>query len=311
MDTPTSSQKIDVYQIVTDQVIQHLEKGTIPWRQPWTEAGAPQNLLSGRSYRGINLWLLLACSYPHNLFLTWDQIKGLGGSVKRGEHGHIVVFWKMVPKEGIRMVHEKEKYIPILRYYKVFNIDQCTDLPERLLSKESTALVADAGTETDLITYEHLYQNMPQCPEIKHKQQKAFYDPLNDYINMPRKKSFTTPGSYYATLFHELVHSTGHEKRLGRPSLTAMAEFGSEPYSIEELIAEMGAAYLCSFAGILPLQIENSAAYIGGWLQKLRNDKKFIISSSVYAQRAADYILNYKASEEIEKEVLEQPEVLE
>jgi antirestriction protein ArdC len=149
---------------------------------------------------------------------------------------------------------------------------------------------------------------MPQCPPIKHKVQKAFYDIETDHINMPRKKSFSSSESYYSTLFHELVHSTGHEKRLNRPSITEMAEFGSEVYSIEELVAELGAAYLCSSAGILTGQIKDSAAYIQGWLAKLKNDKRFIVRASGYSQRAVDYILNIKEAESVNE--VEQSEML-
>ncbi len=138
---------------------------------------------------------------------------------------------------------------------------------------------------------------MPDCPVIKHKEQRAFYHIGEDYINMPKKKSFATPESYYSTLFHELVHSTGAEKRLGRKSVVEMAEFGSEPYSMEELIAELGASYLNSFTGILDKQIENSASYISSWLEKFKSDKRFVISASGQAQRAVDLILNRQGAE--------------
>src|SRR5688572_956849 len=126
MDSNTSSSaKVDVYEIVTNRIIALLEQGTIPWQKPWTEVGVPMNLLSKRPYRGINLWLLLSLEYSRNLFLTWDQLKKIGGSVKQGEHGQVVVFWKTsqinVESEG----GERPKSIPLLRYYKVFNIDQC------------------------------------------------------------------------------------------------------------------------------------------------------------------------------------------
>lgn len=133
---------------------------------------------------------------------------------------------------------------------------------------------------------------MVDCPVIKHKEQKAYYHIAEDYINMPRKKSFKTPESYYSVLFHELVHSTGAEKRLGRKSIVEMAEFGSDTYSMEELIAEMGASYLNSFTGILDKQIKNSAAYLKNWLEKFRSDKRFIIQASGQAQKAVDLILN-------------------
>jgi len=287
----TSSTKLDVYQIVTDRIIALLEQGTVPWQKPWTEAGIPMNAISKRPYRGINLWLLLSLDYQRNLFLTWDQLKKLGGSVNKGEQGHVVVYWKTTSKKDESVDDGKEKKVPLLRYYKVFNIAQCRDLPgnftEQLEEKE----------HDPLIECESIIHNMSQCPVIKHKEQKAFYHIEEDYINMPKKKSFKSVEGYYATLFHELVHSTGHEKRLNRSTITEMAEFGSELYSIEELIAELGASYLSSFAGSLSKEIKNSAAYIKGWLGKLRDDKKFIVQASGNAQRAVDYILNAQVNE--------------
>ena len=132
---------------------------------------------------------------------------------------------------------------------------------------------------------------MPDSPLLIFTGKKAFYDIEKDHVVLPNLKRFKTSESYYSTLFHELVHSTGAEKRLGRKTITEMAEFGSEPYSMEELIAELGAAYLNSFTGILDKEIENSAAYISGWLEKLRNDKRFIIAACGQAQRAVDLIL--------------------
>jgi antirestriction protein ArdC len=144
---------------------------------------------------------------------------------------------------------------------------------------------------------------MPNCPPITFKENKAFYHVEKDIINMPKKKSFATQESYYSTLFHELVHSTGAEKRLGRKTLTDMSEFGSESYSLEELIAELGASYLCGFSGILEKEIVHSAEYLAGWLTKLKNDKKFIIQASGQAQKAVDLILN--RMEEESKEEME------
>jgi antirestriction protein ArdC len=290
--TTTTSKKIDVYAIVTDRIIDLLEKGTIPWQKPWTGGEIPMNAFSKRPYRGINHLLLLSLNYERNLYLTWDQLKQLGASVNRDEHGHIVVFWQMLNAKSGEIEEErteKPKDIPYLRYYKVFNVQQCRDLPEGLiplkLEKEHVPIE----------TCESIINSMPLRPLIKHKEQKAYYHPVADFINMPKKKSFSNPESYYTTLFHELVHSTGHEKRLNRKSLTEMAEFGSEPYSFEELVAELGAAYLCSSAGTILGQLSNSAAYIKGWLTKLKNDKRFIIQASGAAQKAVDYILNQNA----------------
>jgi antirestriction protein ArdC len=296
-----SSIKLDVYEIVTNRIIDLLEAGTVPWTQPWTDAGLPMNLISKRHYRGINLWLLLSLNYERNLFLTWDQLKSIRGSVNQGEHGHPVLFWKQVKKQPEEFDKGgNAKTVPMLRYYKVFNIVQCRDLPidmiQPLVRQEHDTLLECEG----------IIQTMPDCPVVKHKEQKAYYHIVEDYINMPKKKSFKSIEAYYSVLFHELVHSTGSEKRLGRKSITEMNEFGSEPYSIEELIAELGSAYLCSFTGILDKGIQNSAAYINGWLDKLKNDKRFIVQASGHAQRAVDCILNLPVAKEEQLEVAEE-----
>ena len=296
-----SSTKLDVYEMVTNRIIELLEAGTVPWQKPWTETGVPMNLISKRHYRGINLWLLLSLNYERNLFLTWDQLKKIGGSVNKDEHGHIVVFWKNVKKQPEESDEKgNAKTIPMLRYYKVFNIEQCRDIPKDLIPE------LFKGENHPSVECEAILHTMPDCPVIIFQGKKAYYDVSRDHIVLPQMKSFKTSESYYSTLFHELVHSTGAEKRLGRKTLTEMAEFGSEPYSIEELIAELGAAYLCSFTGLLDKGIQNSAAYIQGWLEKLRNDKRFIVSASGQAQKAVDCILNLPVSMEEKSEVAEE-----
>ena len=293
MDSQQTTSKIDVYQLVTDQIISLLEQGIVPWQRPWAEAGVPANLLSKRQYRGINLWLLLSLNYEQNYFLTWDQIKSMGGSVKKGETGHIVVFWKPVQKKAEEERDTKQKQVPMLRYYKVFNIAQCRDIPENLIPKSDVAAV----DREPILECEAIINSMVNSPTIVHKEQKAYYRIDIDTINMPKKKSFKSLESYYSTLFHELVHSTGAEKRLGRKTLTDMVPFGSESYAMEELIAEMGSAYLCRFSGVLPNEINNTVAYLDNWLGVFKKDKRFIISASGQAQKAVDLILGRQAIE--------------
>ena len=288
----TSSTKLDVYQLVTARIIELLEAGTIPWQKPWDESGVPMNVISKRPYRGINLWLLLSLNYERNLFLTWDQLKKIGGSVNQGQHGHIVVFWKQVNKVPEELdSNGKQKTTPMLRYYKVFNIAQCRDIPKELIPELLTETV------DPILECEAIINMMPDSPLLIFTGKKAYYDVEKDHVVLPSLKRFKTSESYYSTLFHELVHSTGAEKRLGRKTITEMAEFGSEPYSMEELIAELGASYLNSYTGILDKEIESSAAYISGWLDKFRGDKRFIISASGQAQKAVDLILNRPESE--------------
>jgi antirestriction protein ArdC len=288
MDSPSAFPGIDVYSIVTNRIMDLLTQGTIPWQQPWN-VDVPANVISKRPYRGINLWLLLSLPYARHFYLTWAQLKQIGGSVKQGEHGHVVIFWKTIENSDNGEAAKTTKPIPILRYYKVFNIEQCTEIPESLIVPVPEKPVVSIEA-CDAVS-----KAMPACPDILHRVQQAFYDPNKDYINMPRKKSFVSSEAYYATLFHELVHSTGHSKRLSRSTLMQMAEYGSDPYSIEELVAELGSAYLCGMTGILPTQLENASAYIQGWLNVLKNDKRFVVIASGLAQRAVDYIVNRSA----------------
>src|SRR5450631_855681 len=166
----TTSLKLDVYEMVTNRIIDLLEAGTVPWQKPWTDAGVPINLISKRPYRGINLWLLLSLNYERNLFLTWDQLKKIGGSVNKDEHGHIVIFWKNVKKQPEELGTDGfKKTVPMLRYYKVFNIQQCRDIPQDMIEP----LVAIE--HSSLAECEGIIKGMPNCPAIKHKEQQAFY----------------------------------------------------------------------------------------------------------------------------------------
>lgn len=299
----TQTTKIDVYQMVTDRIIALLEAGTVPWQKPWTEAGTPMNLLSKRPYRGINFWLLYSLNYEHNLFLTWEQLKSIGGSVQRGEKGHIIVFWSNVPKKPEEKDEQGNlKTVPMLRYYKVFNIAQCLDIREDMLPLRDTE-----NPEPRLLDEcEHIVDRMPQKPKIAHIGKQPCYHISDDKVCMPLKKSFRPLEAYYATLFHELTHSTGAEKRLNRKTLTEMAPFGSPSYSMEELIAEMGSAFLCHHAGILPSQIADITGYIDNWLSVFRKEKRFLLHAASQAQKAADFILNRlekKQSDEVEEVV--------
>ena len=293
MDSQQTASKIDVYQLVTDQIISLLEQGIVPWQKPWADVGIPMNLLSKREYRGINLWLLLSLNYERNFFLTWDQIKSIGGSVNKGETGHILVFWKPVQKKAEETEDNKQKSVPMLRYYKVFNISQCRDIPEDLIPKVEPSI----DNFDPILECEATIHSMPDCPTIVHKDPHAYYRIDTDTINMPKKKNFKSSESYYSTLFHELVHSTGAEKRLGRKTLMDMVPFGAVSYAMEELIAEMGSAYLCRFSDILPNEIKNTVAYLDNWLGVFKKDKKFIITASGQAQKAADFILGRKDKE--------------
>ncbi len=281
---------LDIYSLITGRIIDLLKGGTIPWRQPWTEAGVPRNLISGRPYRGINLMLLNAMGYEHNLFMTWKQIKTISASVKRGETGTIVIFQKMVDEKRDGVSTGKKKFI--LRYYKVFNVAQCTNIPKGFFPE------GEEKDNTPLWECEQTVENMKDCPEIRHVNDNAYYVPAMDYINMPAISRFENSESYYGILFHELVHSTGHKKRVGRKEVYENPEFGTEPYSLEELVAEMGACYLKSHVGLPIDKLENSAAYIQNWLEVFEGDNQFVIKAASFAQRAVEYILKATGEDE-------------
>lgn len=289
METQTSpNTRIDVYALITERIIEQLEKGTVPWQKPWTDAGLPRNLFSKKYYRGINLLLLSVLGYEQNLFVTFKQLKEIGGKVKQGEKGCPVVYWNVKDKaeEDETATEPKQKKLSILRYYTIFNVSQCENIPDGYVPT-ITKVIGSIQSCEDIVA------KMPQRPDIRHKEQKAYYNPLLDFINMPKKNSFGTAEGYYCTLFHEMIHSTGHRSRLNRRDLIEMAEFGSEPYSHEELVAEIGACYLQSHAGVTS-GFEQSAGYIAGWLAKLKNDKRIIYTAATQAQAATDFILNVK-----------------
>jgi len=284
MEPNNTEVKKDVYTLVTDRIIELLEAGTIPWRKPWSEKGLPQNLISKRYYRGINLMLLNSLDFSSNLFLTWKQLKTISASVKKGEKGTLVIFRKMVEQEVDKNGKTSIESRSVLRYYKVFNIDQCTDIP-------SAFLTSDGNKNEPMQEYARIVTEMKDPPRIIHGEDQADYDPFRDIVNMPRFESFESSEAYYGTLYHELIHSTGHSKRLNRKEIVENYDFGTEMYSEEELIAEIGACYLKSYTGIPITDLPNSAAYIAHWLKVLKNNRRFIVIASGRSQQAVEYIL--------------------
>ena len=281
---------MDAYQIVTDKIAGMLETGVVPWRKPWASAGLPRNLVSKKPYRGINIFLLSANKYVSPYWLTLRQANELGGSVRKGEQSTIVVFWKIDQKQedDHEPGEEQAQHRFLLRYYRVFNLEQC-DLPQSALDKLPTIETHD---NDPIETAEQIIAAMPNAPALVTEGQKAFYSSLIDRVTMPPRELFVSAEEYYATLLHELTHSTGHPRRLDRATIADASPFGSATYSKEELTAEMGSAYLCAEAGISAPVIENQAAYIAGWLKKLRDDRKLLVHAAAQAQKAAEYILN-------------------
>jgi len=285
--------KMDIYAIVTEKIINLLESGVVPWRRPWTSTGLPRNLVSKKPYRGVNFFLLSASKYVSPFWLTIRQANELGGHVRKGEESTVVVFWKVddakqSPEDDNEETDGKTRRRFLLRYYRVFNLEQC-ELPQTVLDKLPKT---EAHEHDPIETAERIIADMPNRPEIQYTGSKAFYSSLTDRITLPPRELFTSAEEFYATALHETVHSSGSEKRLAREGICDAAPFGSPVYSKEELVAEFGAAYLCAEAGISNEVIHNQASYVAGWLKKLRDDRKLLIHAAAQAQRAADYIIN-------------------
>ncbi|MGB8440044.1 MAG: zincin-like metallopeptidase domain-containing protein [Candidatus Acidiferrales bacterium] len=271
-----------VFEIVTQTIIEKLEAGDCPWKRPWVTS-APKNLISQKEYRGINTFLLSASGFPSPYFLTYAQTIKLGGNVRKGEHGQIVVFWN-VGKEKLNPKTGKIQKPFLLRYYRVFNLSQTEGIQAKLGIND-----ADSTPKPSIESCDAIVSGMPNRPAIK-ASDRAWYRPSTDEVGIPDKSVFNSSEAFYATLFHELTHSTGHTSRVGREGIEVLNSFGSESYSKEELIAEMGAAYLCGFSGISPATVENSAAYLRSWISVLKGDSKLIVTAASQAQRASDYI---------------------
>ncbi len=282
-----SMKRFDIYETVTNLIVERLEAGVVPWQMPWKTASAiPKNLVSKKSYRGFNFWYLLSFGFERPYFLTFNQTKQLGASVRKGAKSYMVVFWKMVEYEK----DDKKEEIPMLRYYRVFHIDDVEGIkPDKIPVDKNHDHEFDP-----IATCEQFIEFWSDSPNIKLGMNNACYIPSLDEIHMPNPRTFFKDEEYYSCLFHEAVHSVGHRKRLNRHERYSSLNFSGNDYSQEELVAEMGAAYLCGICGIENATIDNSAAYIQGWLQKLKNDKKFIVMASGLAQKAVDYILDHQ-----------------
>ena len=288
---------MDVYAIVTEKIVNLLEQGIVPWRRPWSATGLPRNLVSKKPYKGVNLFLLSATKYVSPFWMTMKQANELGGSVRKGEHSQIVVFWKVDQIANAETetgpdsdeADEKTRRRFVLRYYRVFNLEQC-ELPQAVLDKLPKI---ETHQHDPIEAAERIIAGMPNPPEIQYAGSKAFYSPTTDRITLPPRELFISAEEHFGTLAHELSHAVACDrKRLNRISISEAAPFGSPTYSFEELVAELSAAYLCAEAGISPAVLENQAAYIQGWLAKLRSEKRIVVIAAAQAQKAANYILN-------------------
>lgn len=279
-----------VYEMVTEKIIEQLEAGTVPWRKPWRAAEEGPRNIDGYRYRGINVLLLIMAGYDSPYWLTFKQVKAKGGNVRKGEHSTVIVFWKRVKitEKDEATGKPETKIIPMLRYYRVFNLEQTegVKVPRKVLAAQQAEI--DAVEPDPIAEADKIVKAYPDRPKISRRGAEAFYSPLTDSITVPPMKAYDDAGEFYSTLFHEMGHSTGHPKRLDR--FDGADRFGSHAYGREELIAEMTAAFLCAEAGITNTMI-NSAAYLQGWIDTIREDARAVVVAAGAAQRAADHVL--------------------
>ena len=273
---------MDIYAEVTSRIIQQMENGVIPWHKPWIASGKAISHATGKAYSLLNQMLL---GRPGE-YVTFKQCQEAGGRVKKGEKAHMVVFWKWIEQEDEETGEVKE--VPFLRYYNVFHIDQC----EGVTAKHTHEVRFPDGAEVLEAAQEIIYDYLGrEGVKLTHSEgDRAFYRPATDEVVLPIRKQFVSTAEYYSTVFHELTHSTGHPSRLNR--LTKPSFFGTEDYSKEELVAEIGAAALVNHVGLeTDHSFRNSAAYVQNWLQVLKDDKRFIVSAAGKAEKAVNLIL--------------------
>lgn len=285
--------RTDIYQRVTDSIVRQLETGVQPWFQPW-QAAHPAGAITrplrtnGAAYQGINVVMLWGAAiergYTDPTWMTFRQAQELGGQVRKGEQGSPVVYASTFNRteQDDDSGEEGEQAIPFLKVYTVFNTEQIDGLPE-----QSTPLPASMLSEAERIDRAEALFAATRA-DIRHGGDRAFYRPDADFVQLPPFAAFRDAESYYATLAHELTHWTRHRTRLDRD--LGAKRFGDRGYAMEELVAELGAAFLCADLGLEAEPREDHAAYIGTWLKVLKADKRAIFSAASYAQRAADLL---------------------
>ena len=295
----------NVYQMVTDRIVAQLEKGLVPWRKPWTgvgvEDGGAINYVTRKPYSMLNQMLL----GREGEYLTFNQVKERGGNIKKGAKSGVVVYFSNVT---LRKREEKtedgetktvkvkeERLVPILRYYNVFHIDDCEGIESKIKVEEQTGPKISPIQSAEKVINDYVQREKSLTFRNNVPTDKAYYSPGSDLVSVPMLSQYDIAEEYYSTTFHELTHSTMPESRCNRKAEQKLAAFGSEDYSREELVAEIGSAMLCSSVKIdCDKAFNNSVAYIQGWLRKLKNDNKMIVWASSRAEKAAKYILGVK-----------------
>lgn len=286
----TKNTKFDIYETVTNRIIEKLESGRIPWAKPWglNGVGGAYSGATGKPYSLLN-----QLGLEEGEYWTFKQVTEHGGKVKKGAHGNMVLFWKFMESEvDVNGVKEVKKF-PILRYYTVFNVNDCEGITAKHAPK-----VVDTKKVDEIKACEKVLKAYTKREKIKYtsvQSDEAFYRPATDSIHMPLINQFHSSEEYYSTAFHECVHSTGHKDRLAR--LEKHASFGSELYSKEELVAEIGACAILNSLGVeTDKTFTNSAAYCQSWIKALKNDPKMIVSAAGKAEKAMELILDSKVT---------------
>lgn len=292
-ETGSSDQrKTDIYTTVTNKILAAMEKGILPWRYKWNggdSLGLPLRC-NGENYSGINV-VMLWCSamengYSSRTWMTFKQALELGASVRKGEKGSRVVYSNALLKKEVneKTGAEEEHTIHFLKSYTVFNVEQIDGLPDHFRARETqTEFINPDDRDSVLDGY-----FKATGADIRHGGQRAFFSSQSDFIQMPEFKDFENAEEYYSTLAHEMTHWTGHKSRLARGGESA--DFGQSNYAKEELVAELGAAFLCAELNITPETRQDHAAYIQRWMVALKNDKRFIFSAASQAAKAVDYL---------------------
>ena len=301
----TTQPRIDVYARVTAKIIADLEQGVRTWQRPWNAANATGNIIrplraTGQPYRGVNVLLLwseaLDKGYTAPVWMTYKQATTLGAQVRKGEHGSLVVYADSFTKtETDDQGKEADRKIAFMKGYTVFNAEQCEGLPAQYYARpEAPALPLPARIDAADTFF------AATRADIRHGGTRAYYAQGSDHVQMPPFETFEDAESYAATLAHELTHWTKHPARLDRDM--GRVKWGDVGYAKEELVAELGAAFLCADLGITPDVRPDHAAYIGSWLEALKGDKRFIFTAAAHAQRAADYLHGLQQPQQIEEE---------
>ncbi len=291
--------KTDIYQKVTNKIFADLEQGELTWLKPWNSANTEGRIIkplrhSGQPYNGINVLMLWSAAmeggYASPYWMTFKQAKELGAYVKKGERGNMVVYANAITKtEETSSGEEQERRIPFMKSYSVFNAEQIEGLAEHFYEKPEAVIDPAERIEHAEDFFAHTGAN------VRHGGNRAFYSGGSDHVQMPYFETFHSPEAYYATLAHELAHWTKHQSRLDREF--GRKKWGDEGYAREELVAELGAAFLCADLALTPEPRTDHAAYIQSWLKVLKNDKRAIFSAAAHAQRAADFLNGFQAED--------------